>query len=492
MTPADVTRLVNWQNANGIKFDMVFNGGGSDEVLQDSGTDPLLDAFMGAKSNFWWINHTYDHPNLDAVSLAELENEISQNQRWGLNHALPMDPSELVTGEHSGLHNPSMPAALAATGIRWTAADNSREPDPYQIGPATTVPRYPSNVYYNVATRAEELDEYNYIYLPPSLGGKCVASSTNTCRTAPATYAEYVASETDIMFRHLMANDARPHFAHQSNLVSEVAGEPGTLYDVVDPVIARYKQYFNVPLLQLTESKIGAQLQRQSKWQSDLAAGRVSAYLQDGKVHVTTTQTMEVPITGTPEGELYGTERSGWFTVAGSTPVTQPATPVQGSGPAAGTGTAPRPGGGVLGTKASKLRIDKLRISPRKFAVSHSARAAKKRRGHAPDGAAITWVMNDRATVRLTVQKLVAGRRIGGRCVTATAKNRHRGKSCTRTVSAGTLSRKAIAGENTVRLTGHIGKRKLTTGRYRVTVRATATGGRTATAKPLTFTVVKG
>ena len=85
-----------------------------------------------------------------------------------------------MTGEHSGLHNAAMPAAINQTGIRWIAADNSREPAPYAIGQATTVPRYPSNVYYNVGTMAEQLDEYNYIYLPP-LGGKCVNSTTNTC-----------------------------------------------------------------------------------------------------------------------------------------------------------------------------------------------------------------------------------------------------------------------------------------------------------------------
>ena len=34
----------------------------------------------------------------------------------------------------------------------------------------------------------------------------------------PASWGEYVASETRVMFRHLTGNDPRPHFFHQSNL----------------------------------------------------------------------------------------------------------------------------------------------------------------------------------------------------------------------------------------------------------------------------------
>ncbi|MEA2268168.1 MAG: hypothetical protein QOC64_778 [Solirubrobacteraceae bacterium] len=506
MTPADVTRLVAWQNTTGIKLDMVYNGGGSEQAKEDSGTnsDPLTDSLLASKSQFWWINHTFTHPNLDSLSQATLTSEIAQNTQWGLANGLPMDQTELVTGEHSGLHNPSMPAALSSTGIRWIAADNSREPTPYAIGPATTVPRYPSNVYYNVATRAEQLDEYNHVYLPPSLGGKCVNTSTNTCRTAPATWSEYVSSEADIMFRHLMGNDPRPHFAHQSNLVSEVAGEPGVLYDVVDAMLARYRAAFKPELVQLTQKQIGEEIDRQAKWRQDLAAGRVTAYLQDGEVHVTTTATMQVPITGTPAGALYGGERSGWFTVTGSEPVTQPAPgaqpapptqqparPAQPARPGQGSGAAgTTPGGAVRGTQVTSLKLERLRMTKRRFAVSRSARVADKRRGRAPDGTTITWMLNDRGTVSLSVQKLVAGRRVDGRCVAASAKRR--GRACTRAVRVGTLKRAAIKGENTVRFSGRVGKRTLRPGRYRMTVRATGSANRSTPAKTLTFTVVKG
>ena len=41
-------------------------------------------------------------------------------------------------------------------------------------GTARMIPRYPTNVYYNVATQAQLTDEYNHLYLPPWAGGVCV------------------------------------------------------------------------------------------------------------------------------------------------------------------------------------------------------------------------------------------------------------------------------------------------------------------------------
>jgi hypothetical protein len=465
MTAADVARLVAWQNANGIRLDMVFNGSGSAEFLEDTGlpSDPLLAAFMASKNSFHWINHTFTHLQLDPLTQAQLLAEIGDNISWGLQQGLPMDREELVTGEHSGLHNAAMPATLDALGVKWIAADNSREPTPYGIGGAVTVPRYPSNVYYNVETQAEQLDEYNYIYLPPP-AGKCVSSATNTCRTAPATWAEYVDSEAGIMFRHVMGNDPRPHFAHQSN----VAGD-GVLYTVVDELLRRYRLYFGAPLVQLTHKEIGQTIARQAGWAQNLAAGRVSGYLQDGLVHVTTTTTMPVPVTGTPQGDLYGGERSGWFTVAPGQPLVQQAP---------GAATVRRRAGAVAAQRAQrtkaaqakKLRMTRVRMTPRRFAVSHSRRSVKRRRSHATDGTTVTWVLNQRASVRITVRKL----RPGGR-----------------TTMVRSFTRKGITGENTARYSGRVGRRLLKPGRYRMTITAATKDQRTAPRR-LAFTVVRG
>ena len=81
MAAADVTRLINWQNANGLKLDMAFNGVGSEEAIDAAGgaPDPLTDAFLANKSQFHWINHTWSHLQLDTLSQAQIRNEIAQN-----------------------------------------------------------------------------------------------------------------------------------------------------------------------------------------------------------------------------------------------------------------------------------------------------------------------------------------------------------------------------------------------------------------------------
>jgi hypothetical protein len=465
MTAADVSRLVAWQNTSGIKLDMVFNGSGSDDFKLDTlqATDPLLDAFLAAKSQFHWINHTYTHQQLDLATQAELNSEIGTNITWGLSQALPMDRSELVSGEHSGLHNPLMAGTLDALGVKWIAADNSREPAPYAIGGATTVPRYPSNVYYNVESQAEQLDEYNYIYLPPP-AGKCVNSATNTCRTTAATWAQYVDSEATIMFRHLMANDPRPHFAHQSNLTGD-----GVLYTVVDELLRRYRAAFSPPLVQLTHAQAGQTLQQSATWAANLAAGRVSGYLQDGLIHVSTTTTMQVPVTGTPQGDVYGGERSGWFTVTPGQPLVQQA-PAAAQSVRRAAAPASRPAASVKAAKAKKLQMTRVRMTPRRFAVSHSRRSARGRRSHATDGTTITWVLNQPASMRVTIRKVRPHGRV------AVVKR---------------LVRKGIRGENTMRLSGRVGRRLMLPGRYRLTINAVLKDQRTAP-RTIGFTIVRG
>jgi hypothetical protein len=355
-----------------------------------------------------------------------------------------------------------MAGTLNALGVKWIAADNSREPTQYAIGGALTFPRYPSNVYYNVATQADELDEYNFIYLPPP-AGKCVNSATTTCRTAPATWADYVNSEASIMFGHLMGNDARPHFAHQSNLAGD-----GILYTVLDELLRRYRLYFSAPLVQLTPTGIGEALQRQSTWAANLAAGRVGGYLQDGLIHVGTTVTMQVPVTGTPQGDVYGGERSGWFTVAPGQELVQPAPPA--------AAAVARPGAPVAArqakakAKARKLRLTRLRMSPRRFAVSHSRKSARRRRGHATDGTTLTWVLNQPATVHIAIRKISPH----GRAVLVRR-----------------LVRRGIKGENTMRLSGRIGRRLLRPGRYRLSIAATTSDQHIA-ARTMAFTIVRG
>jgi hypothetical protein len=191
----------------------------------------------------------------------------------------------------------------------------------------------------------------------------------------------------------------------------------------------------------------------------------VSGYLQDGLVHVTTTATMPVPVTGTPQGDLYGGERSGWFTVAPGQPLVQQAPSARTVARSANAvAAAPR-----AKAPARKLRMTRVRMTPRRFAVSHR-RTARRRRSHATDGTTITWVLNQPAAVRITVRKV--GRN-------------------GRTTMVRSFTRKGIQGENTARYSGRVGRKLLRPGRYRLTITATMKGQHTAP-RSLPFTVVKG
>jgi hypothetical protein len=268
--------------------------------------------------------------------------------------------------------NPSYTDALTRAGIRSVAADASKaypnppakspvsDADPSNLpagatftdGPAQAVPRYPSNVYYNVANRADQLDEYNWIYVSPPTGGCVPIAGVTTCRTAPATWAEYLTSETNIMFRHLMGNDPRPHYFHQTNIAQSSATAAatdttvgGTLYAVMDTLLARYDAGFDrsvAPLVQLGQNDAAATLSRQATWQANVSAGRVSAWLQDGVLHVknNTGAPMDVPVTGTTVGDSYAGQKSGWATIgAGAEQAFSPADPAN-TAPPAVTGTA--------------------------------------------------------------------------------------------------------------------------------------------------------
>ena len=87
--------------------------------------------------------------------------------------------------------------------------DTSRQPTQYSLpypngtGTALTAPRYPSNIYYNASNWPDEINEYNTLYVAPSVSigtysgpesptpvpenGRCDDTAVTTCLTTPAT-----------------------------------------------------------------------------------------------------------------------------------------------------------------------------------------------------------------------------------------------------------------------------------------------------------------
>ncbi|MGV9239160.1 hypothetical protein [Streptomyces nigra] len=335
MTEQDAVRAAQWQRESGFRLDMVYNAGSGEEwKAEHGGTDALATRLLADRNQYRWINHTYTHPFLGCVqdtstvpwscaknadgsirymSRSEISAQIRDNHTWGVTKGLPLDRTELVTGEHSGLKNlpqqpvdnPNLAGALADNGVKWIASDNSRESAQRPVGSALTVPRYPMNVYYNTGTAEEMADEYNWIYTSQADGGSgiCESNPASTCLDEPldvATgYAEHIVpQETRAALGHAISNDPRPHYVHQSNLA-----EDRILYPVLDKVLADHGALFadNTPLENLRQSAIGTEFKRRDAWQSALSQNRVTAYRLGSKVTVSAPSGVQIPVT-VPEG----------------------------------------------------------------------------------------------------------------------------------------------------------------------------------------------
>ncbi len=280
-----------------------------------------------------------------------IEGQIGLDVAFAKNNGFTnYNPNAVITGEHSGLESPNMPAAMAGTGIQVFGSDGSRQPNTYTISSGTNVahaaPRYPSNVYYNAANWPDELNEYNTLYVAPgvSIGntqypgetGHCAASGVTTCSTTPATEATVLASESHIVLSHVLANNPRMGYAHQSNLigpatqtVNGTTSDYGyTLLAMINNVLAQYNSWYSAPLQQITDATSVQNLGYQSAWASAESAGTVTATEQNGNVTVSNTGTgsANVPVTvpagstvnGAAFGQSYGGTLSEWLPQAGS------------------------------------------------------------------------------------------------------------------------------------------------------------------------------
>ena len=121
---SDVTTLQSWQLAmqafegNG-SFRLAFAFNGSYSRLLDL----LSTALTPVSPSYNFINHSWTHPNLDAMSYNQAFSELSQNDNFGRSHFLNYSTQALVTPEISGLLNPDV--MKAANDVRNPIAISS-------------------------------------------------------------------------------------------------------------------------------------------------------------------------------------------------------------------------------------------------------------------------------------------------------------------------------------------------------------------------------
>ena len=175
---SDLSATIAWQSAKqgpaltkALKLSMPFNGEGSVAGYSPSTLDPAPTLATVARNNqgkFKWINHSYDHPNLNTITYTEaattitLNNQVAKKLRFTTYNKV-----NFVQPDISGLDNPAFLQAAYDQGVRNLISDKSRTGNPGVNGPnevtsnATDtrlfeVPRYPVNLYYNASTPEQD------------------------------------------------------------------------------------------------------------------------------------------------------------------------------------------------------------------------------------------------------------------------------------------------------------------------------------------------
>ena len=313
-TAADLTATVAAQNAliaahptlSDFAMEMTFNGVGL------SVSDPLTQAVQANQSEFTFLNHTYSHPNLDTVNGADqaaISFEIAQNVALWSTYGFPGLPNAgraLVTGQHSGLSNgpsepypgginPGLVPALAENGIDYIALDassaNQGVPSYLPGSGVLGLPRYPTNVFYNVRTPAQMVDEFNFIQtaLPDE------------------TYEQILDREGDVTFRHMASFNSYPHFFHAANLHDYDGGGNSLMSDWLSEVMTEYERFMRFPIVNVPFSEIG-----------DRTANRLAApgsgvnatlVIGTGEITLDASFWIGIQMTGVEGGTAYGSQQ---------------------------------------------------------------------------------------------------------------------------------------------------------------------------------------
>jgi hypothetical protein len=218
-------------------------------------------------------------------------------------------------GFSAGGANPLFLQAAAAAGVSYLAADSSQQDQnieqyiaQYEDGSPMNrlmLPRWPTNIFYNVTHPAQLEDEYNYLYY-----GRFVSAGLNPCEIAgaicaPRNYREILMMEADLGLRHMLTFSKWPHFFHQANLARYDENGNTLQFDWLNAVFAQYEELFTLPVKNLPYYLIGDHTAEnleaksaaiQATW--DRTTDRVILSANKAIPHLL--------VTGLAGGELYG------------------------------------------------------------------------------------------------------------------------------------------------------------------------------------------
>ena len=257
MSADDLAATRAWQatarsttGSSDFRIAWAFNGAGG------LAGDPLTVAAQTYSGDFQWINHTFDHENLDNVSysfaFSQFEQNITFAQAQGYKNFKVVN---LVTPDVSGLNNAAAMQAAWDAGIRYTISDTSQpgwdNPAP-NIGIYSTlvsgllhIPRKPTNLFYNVSTPDEWAAEYNSFYT--SFWGRAL------------TYQEVLDKESQNLLVYMLQGNIDPVMYHQPN-TRAYDGTHLLLGDLLDTAFAKFRRYSKLPIVSPDQDVIGARM----------------------------------------------------------------------------------------------------------------------------------------------------------------------------------------------------------------------------------------
>ena len=327
VTASDLQAVLDWQAAvqlqpttHALRLSMPFNGYGAVYgAYEPDDLTPFVRRWR-VKQAFHWISHTFTHENLDQANAATTRYELNQNIRMASNLGLPgFTPRTLVTPDVSGLTNRTFLKTAYNIGVRYVVSDTSRpgynNPSPNTgivnaLHPGIfMIPRYPNNLFFNVAAPEDWAAEYNCIYR--SYWGRDLS------------YQEIVDFESDRLLTYLLKGDANPWMFHQPNL-DAYDGRRTLLTDLLDATLAKYNALYQLPILSPPMHRIGELMIRRAAYN---ASGVRGTWHPDGSITLRVTRRATIPLTGvsTSGSELYGGQVISHVTVDPWTVVTIPA-----------------------------------------------------------------------------------------------------------------------------------------------------------------------
>ncbi len=311
ITDADMQAFADWQTATratpltaGFRASWAANGAGS----SSRPGDPLTAKAVALGSTFEWINHTWDHPVLDALSYADVLTEFMKNDQYlrGLG-LVPYQTINAVTPNISGLTSADAMRAIHDSGIQQIVSDTSvqgeNSPSPNvgiwnALQPSVLeIPRKPTNLYFNVSQPAEWIPEYEVLQSIASID-----------------YSSVQGAQSDELFRLMLNGSNDPWMFHQANTRNYDGAGHSLLSDLMDATFAKYGAVMTFPVVSPTMEDLASRVRNRM----GLDASGVVATIGAGGLTITVAHAATIPVTGlcTPGAESYAGQTISYLALA--------------------------------------------------------------------------------------------------------------------------------------------------------------------------------